>query len=345
MLIAVDNANVGMYTLRQRWHFLFRQDIMAQITLKELAERAGISIRSVNRALKGQSGIGKEKRAGILKLAAELGYTPNIAARNLRLQRSNFVGILSGSLSNTVHMRRLYNLVRKLEENNYFPLLGMEPRNVEAASQLFREWAGFVNYVVVLSSLKPEVLAEFEKMPQHFILIDNDMPTEKCSRLMIDRSSGVKDGILHLGGSGRRKLARCGNIPSRESGLKKAFEELRNKRKIDFVYFESNCDFENGFAIGRKLMESGADAVFFDTDRMALGFLKYAWKNGIRIPEDIAVIGFDDDPMGLQSCPALSTVAHPIEEMNDKIIELIGRNAASGEDFVFSTKFINRESV
>jgi LacI family transcriptional regulator len=78
---------------------------------------------------------------------------------------------------------------------------------------------------------------------------------------------------------------------------------------------------------------------------MALGFLKYAWKNGIKIPEDISVIGFDDDPFGIQSCPALSTVAHPIEEINNKIIELIEQNSGSGEDFVFLTKFINRESV
>jgi LacI family transcriptional regulator, galactose operon repressor len=318
---------------------------MAQITLKELAEHANTSIRSVNRALKGQNGLGKDKRAEILKLASELGYTPNIAARNLRLQRSNFVGILSGNPINNVHLRRLYNLVQKLEEHDYFPLLSMEPQDVEMASQMFREWSGFVNYVIILGSLKPEVLAAFEKMPQHFVLIDNEMPSENCSRILIDRSTGIKDGILRLAKNNRKKLARCGDIHSRQLGLKKAFNELQDSKKIDFVYFESESNFEDGFAIGDKLMASGADAVFFDTDRMALGFLKYAWKTGIKIPEDIAVIGFDDDPIGVQSCPALSTVAHPIEEMNNKIIELIEQNVKTGEDFVFSTKFINRESV
>ncbi len=318
---------------------------MTQITLKELSERANTSIRSVNRALKGQSGLGKDKRAEILNLASELGYTPNIAARNLRLQRSNFVGVLSGNLTNNVHLRKLYNLVQKLEEHDYFPLLSMEPQDVEIASQMFREWSGFVNYVIVLGSFKPEVLAVFEKMPQHFIFIDSEINSESCSRLLIDRSTGIKDGILSLAQSGRQKLARCGNISSRELGLKKAFKELQDNKKIDFVYFESKSDFEDGFAIGNKLMASGADAVFFDTDRMALGFLKYAWKNGIKIPEDISVIGFDDDPMGTQSCPALSTVGHPIEEINNKIIELIGKKVKTGESFVFSTKFINRESV
>ncbi len=346
IIIAVDNANDGMYTLRQRWHFnLIIKDIMSQITLKELAEKANTSIRSVNRALKGQSGLGKDKRAEILKLASELGYTPNIAARNLRLQRSNFVGILGGNRGNNIHMRRLHMLVQELEEHDYFPLLAMMPEDIETAAQVFREWAGFVNYIIVFGNLNPEVLSKFEKMPQHFILIDNGIDTKVCSRFLIDRSNGIKDGILHLAKNNRKKLARCGDVGSRQLGLKKAFEELQDNKKIDFIYLKSASNFEDGFAIGDKLMASGADAVFFDTDRMALGFLKYAWKNGIKIPEDISVIGFDDDPVGTQSCPALSTVAHPIEEINNKIIELIEQNAKNGEDFVFSTKFINRESV
>jgi DNA-binding LacI/PurR family transcriptional regulator len=196
-----------------------------------------------------------------------------------------------------------------------------------------------------MGGLKEEVQKEFEKMPQHFIMVDSEANIKNCSRLLIDRSTGIKDGIMHLVRNGRSRLARCGSISSREAGLKKAFEKLRNKKKMDFIYFPSNCEFEDGFAIGDKLAADKVDAVFFDTDRMALGFLKYAWENGIKIPEDISVIGFDDDPMDIQACPALSTVAHPIDEINTKIIELIEQNAANGGDFVFSTKFINRESV
>ena len=318
---------------------------MAQITLKELAERANTSIRSVNRALKGQEGLGEKKRAEILKLASELGYTPNIAARNLRLQRSNFVAVLSSNAHDNVHLRKVNDLVVKLKQRGFFPLLSMQPQSTEEAGQMLREWSGLVKYVVVLGSLKPEVLAACEKMPLHFILIDCAEHSKSCSRLLIDRSNGIRDGILCLGHSGRRKLARCGDIANRQDGLEKAFRELKENEKMDYVFFESPASFDEGLSIGDKLVESGVDSVFFDTDRMALGFLKYAWKNNVRIPEDIAVIGFDDDPMGLQSCPSLSTVAHPIEEMNNKIIELIENNAESGEEFVFSTKFIRRESV
>jgi DNA-binding LacI/PurR family transcriptional regulator len=323
----------------------FRETLMAQITLKELAERANTSIRSVNRALKGQEGLGEKKRAEILKLASELGYTPNIAARNLRLQRSNFVAVLSSHAYDNVNLRKVNDLVGKLKEHGFFPLLSMQPQSAEEAGQMLREWSGLVKYVVVLGSMKPEVLAACEKMPVHFILFDCAEPSRKCSRLLIDRSNGIRDGILCLGRSGRRKLARCGDIMSRQDGLEKAFRELKENEKMDYVFLKSPANFDDGLAIGEKLVASGADAVFFDTDRMALGFLKYAWLNNIRIPEDIAVIGFDDDPMGLQSCPSLSTVAHPIREMNSKIIELIENNVEYGGEFVFSTKFIRRESV
>ena len=73
--------------------------------------------------------------------------------------------------------------------------------------------------------------------------------------------------------------------------------------------------------LGPRIMESGADAVFFDTDRMALGFMNYAAAHHIPIPERIAVVGFDDDNSGHMIYPALSTVAHPIEELNRAVIE------------------------
>jgi len=104
-------------------------------------------------------------------------------------------------------------------------------------------------------------------------------------------------------------------------------------------------NFEDGYKFGEKLVKSKADAVFFDTDRMAFGFLKYAWEKGVRIPDDIAVVGFDDDPWGSFSCPSLSTVAHPIAEVNEKIVELAEQRSSAPSTVIFPTKFIKRQSV
>ncbi|MFA7232155.1 MAG: LacI family DNA-binding transcriptional regulator [Victivallaceae bacterium] len=320
---------------------------MGLVTLKHISEESGVSIRTVNRALKGEGGVGEEKRQRILRMAADMGYTPNIAARNLRLQKRNFVGIVTYTSPQTIFMRKNYDLQRRLEMKGFYPILGMLSADAQAAAEMLREWAGIVNTVVFFGGTGEwKQLDALHCLPQQCIFIDCNTVGASFHNLIIDRSSGIRDGILYLLENGRKKIARCGNIPNRDDGLSKAFNSFKGGKKPEYVYFQTDgSDFENGYEVGRRLVDSAADAVFFDTDRMAFGFLKYAWENKISIPKDIAVIGFDDDPWGMCSCPSLSTVAQPIVEMNEKIVELVENPVSPGQAYVFSTKFIKRESI
>ena len=90
------------------------------VTLKQISEEAGVSIRTVNRALKEQSGISDVKRQEILEAAARMGYIPNIAARNLRLRKSNFVGIVTGTNENDIFIRKSHDLQQRLEVHGFF---------------------------------------------------------------------------------------------------------------------------------------------------------------------------------------------------------------------------------
>ncbi|MCP3967861.1 MAG: LacI family transcriptional regulator [Lentisphaerae bacterium] len=317
---------------------------MATVTLKQIAIAANTSIRTVNRALKGQQGIGEAKRKEILELASKMGYTPNIAARNLRLQRSNFVGVIGYKNIDGVFSRRLNDLVQRLEAAGFYPILGMPPENVEDCRKMLLEWSGFVKHVVLFQSLSEELRNELSSLPQHFISIDYESISDGTS-LTIDRSSGVKDGILHLVKSGCKKIFWCGKLASREEGLRKALDELSDAERPEYGHIQAGINFDDGYAIGSDLIASGVDAAFFDTDRMALGFLKYSWRHNIKVPEQIKVIGFDNDTAGQQSCPALSTVAHPIDEMNNKIVELVENAHLEAQSFEFKTSFISRESA
>ena len=103
-------------------------------------------------------------------------------------------------------------------------------------------------------------------------------------------------------------------------------------------------EFENGYREGARIMASGADAVLFDTDRMAAGFLKYAAEERIDVPDRIAVVGFDDDIVARMSVPSLSTVAHPVSEINSTILEIIERNPEEIVRRIFPTRFVPRDS-
>jgi DNA-binding LacI/PurR family transcriptional regulator len=317
------------------------------VTLKQIAEDAGVSIRTVNRALKEQAGISDVKRQEILEAAARMGYIPNIAARNLRLRKSNFVGIVTGTNENDIFIRKSHDLQQRLEVHDFFPIVGLLQDTRDTVRTMLSEWAGMVDTVVLFAWrnwLPEDVLVS---LPQQFIFVDCTQVPQNCRfhQIKIDRSSGIKDAILFLLESGRSRIVRCGSISDRVEGVEKAFRCFRGRSAEKILIQTGGSEFEDGYKLGKELMESNADAVFFDTDRMAFGFLKYAWEEGIRIPDDIAVVGFDDDPWGNYSCPSLSTVAHPIAEVNERIVELAERRSASPETIIFPTKFVKRQSV
>ena len=320
---------------------------MAEATLKKISQLTSLSIRSVARALGGSAGISEENRQKVLATAARLGYTPNIAARNLRLRENNIVGmVIPGCPVNTgnyIVSHKIFELELQLEREGFFPLIGMDTGNSRDMLLLLRKWAGMVRSVIFLSwrvEEKPETL--LRQLPMEFIFVD--LASDFGHTLSIDRSIGIKEGLHALMKRSCRKLARCGNIDTRESGFESSLPELARK-KISFTHFSRETQWEDGFALGEELIKGGFDGIFFDTDRMAFGFLKYCHFSGIRIPEKLAVIGFDDELWDKCSCPSLSTVAHPIEEVNNAICHLVKNPSPTPTHLQFNTRFIRRESV
>lgn len=320
-------------------------DVMSNVTLKKISELAGVSIRTVNRALKNQPGVKPELCKRIQDLANRLGYTPNVAARNLRLQRTNFVGlIISNYRSTNIIMRKVNDIQQQLYEHGFFPLLGLLPNTEDELRNILQEWAGMVQTVVILSWNKQFIPSiSLQGFSQQFIFVDIGGISGYHS-IAVNRDVGIHEGVTELLRRGRRRIARCGNINSRAEGFTRALYDF-NDKTVEHHFFETeDSSFEVGYEIGVTLIEQNFDAVFFDTDRMAYGFLKYCWERNIRIPEQISVIGFDNEPLSNYCSPALSTVAHPLSEISVKIAEL-AVSPESPRQFEFSTRFISRESV
>ena len=113
---------------------------------------------------------------------------------------------------------------------------------------------------------------------------------------------------------------------------------------MQITVIDAAPEFANGYTLGKTIMQTGADAVFFDTDRMAMGFYRYAAENNIRLPEDISVIGFDDEEFALFVTPALSTLAHPRQQIADNVIKMITGELQESPP-VMTMDFIKRESL
>ena len=316
---------------------------MAQITLKKLSELSGLSIRTVSRVLKNQANVVPEKRELVLKLAEQYHYLPNMAARNLRLQKKNFVGILSSNFQTEVFLQKVNDLERRLFSAGYYPILGRPDDFSTDFRKMMQDWSGVMDYVVVFELPSRHAEMALSDFPLDFIFVDRGIVPGHHS-LLIDRAGGVCEAIKHLLHCGRRKILHCGTQISRKKGVQLAFNELGGQYGAERLFLESQAEFIDGYSLGPTILCYKPDALFFDTDRMAAGFLKYAAERRISIPDDIAVVGFDDDLICRMSAPALSSVAHPIAEINSEIVSILTNPPEKKVRKTFPTRFVPRES-
>ena len=232
---------------------------MSAATLKQLSELTGISIRSVSRALHGDTGLSEGKRALVLAAAAQIGYTPNIAARNLRLKQNNFVGIVVPNTGEKcepagamITSRKINQLQLKLERDGFFTLFGINTGKAEDMRNLLRQWTGLVSSVIFFSWnpqwRQDEIL---EKLPLQCIFVD--ISTDFGHSMIIDRAPGIYDGIRFLLEHGCSKLARCGDISPRDLGFNAALQDLSG-RSISHHHYRLPSNFEDGFRIGSELI-------------------------------------------------------------------------------------------
>ena len=320
-----------------------------QPTLKEIAEAAGVSVRSVTRALKNEAGGNEDTYLKIRDTARRLGYIPNIAARNLRIKRKNFIGLISSPAEITITQRKIIAMQKRLESDGFYPVGALIPDSPEKLREIILGWAGLVDKVI-FTNWNPfwDVTQTLSGLPMQFIFVDcmDKTDREGTALLKIDRSVGIQRGVEELINSGRRRIAYCGSdMQDRLDGFRNAFRNTQRECVEDFFVRTEQLNMDDGFKAGNKLLHSGFDAVFFATDRMAMGFLKYCYEHKIAVPGQIAVIGFDDDPAGLYSCPALSTVAHPIDAISVRVAELAAQEKFPPVKESFSTQFIARESI
>jgi len=319
------------------------------VTLKYLAEQAGCSIRTVNRVLKSEPGVNEEKRCMIFELANRYHYMPNMAARNLKTCCRKFVGILSGALTYEVNARRLNDLELRLSQAGWYPLLGGWYGDLQMLRSMLLEWSGIADYTIVYgwnAAISKENLADFfevcRDLPMEFIFFERDtggLFNECWSR----RSVGLEEALQYFYGKGIRRILRCGRLESRREAFEKASENIPG---LNLLYLDSDKEAKDGYEMGRKIMEIAPEVVFFDTDRAAIGFLNFAQCNGIKVPEQISVVGFDDDVAGRSFYPSLSTIAQPVEQINEEILRMVSSRSEENKPCCkyFDSCFIRRNS-
>jgi len=296
-----------------------------RVTIKDIAEKAGISYPSVSRALSGKPGVSSKTREKVLKIAKEMNYQPNALARSLVQNRTSTIGLIIPDILNP-----------------YFPEIakGVEDEAHSKDLSVFlcnSDWDGnreeaYINQLIanrvdgiIIFPTSSGNISEIRRIAGKnlpVVILGSSLTEDVSVSISTDDVLGAKLSVAHLLNKKYNKLAFIGGKPGlssvedRLSGFKKAHENFGLSVENKMIV-ESGFTFDSGYRAMNDLLdkEQIPDAVFAENDIIALGVIQALRTRGLKIPEDIAVSGFDDIPMAAMAGIDLTTVRQPKYEM------------------------------
>lgn len=285
---------------------------MNRPTLKAIAEQAGVSVSTVSRALSGRGRVNAATRERILRIAEELGYAPDMAARSLVLRRTENIGFLIHAIQSlsphTFYGEILTAVERELRRHRYY--LHFATVEDESLPPLIKE-NRVDGLLLVGCDLPPSLIQSLKDRRIPMVLIDNHLPA--IDSVFTDNVGGAFQATAHLIRLGHRRIAfvaeTLDNLSFRErlEGYRRALEA--HGLPFDPEWVAEGGRVEGGFAAMARLLERARPtAVFAANDPTAASAMRAIRAHGLRIPEDIAVVGFDDDPLAVHTDPPLTTM-------------------------------------
>lgn len=321
------------------------------INISDVAKKAGVSIVTVSRVINDVKTVREANRQKVLQAMKDLDYQPNTAARTLATGKTGVIGLTIGNLNDTFLEGVVKSVNTRLDFHDYFLALSVVPIGAEESFLFQRDR---VDGIILLNPMNEEKLIDkLRKQKIPFVLLDNQKEHDTAS-IVVDNYNGGLDATNHLLELGHTKVAHLSGpaiyLSSRER--KRGFVTALNSRGLE-PYKLEECDFsvEDGFnAVTRWIEESSLPtAIFAADDFIALGALNAILNAGLRVPEDVSLIGYDDQLFSSQLHPRLSTVKQPAYEMGkqgvDLLIEKINHQEIKGKEIKLKSKLIVREST
>lgn len=313
------------------------------VTIKDIARKANVSYATVSRALNNKEGVNEETRQRIIRIAQEMGYKPNAIARGLVKRHTNTIGLVIPDITNPFFPEVARGVEDAANEQGYSILLcntNWEQEREETYINLLMEKR--VDGIIIAPISKDTNYIE-DLLGDHFPLVYVSRVPEgtQNSFVVIDNTRGGFLATKHLIEQGYKKIGYIGGTKGSASsqdrfkGYQLAFEKYGIEYEPRFIV---SGDFkrETGYNIMKKLLEGPEypDAVFAENDLLALGAMQAIREKGLKIPQDIAVVGFDDIPFASFPEVQLTTICQPKYEMGriaaqilmDKLTQKKGKN-------------------
>ena len=327
-------------------------------SIKDVAREAGVSIATVSRVLNNVDVVNEDTKKKVLEAISKLGYRPNIIARSLKTQKTSTIGIIIPDISNQFYPE----IVRGAEDVANIYSYNIILCNTDLDSEREIEYLRIlkekmIDGVLYMSnSLEEDVLKLINELRIPTVLIETKDKKSNFPSITIDNEKAAYDATTFLLNKGFSDIVFVGTHPDAENALSKryrGYERAMNENSVgvnhDLVCFSGIKPQDGANVVSSFLKNKKYDSIFCISDELAMGVINELREQGIRVPEDVSVIGFDNIFSSSIYYPKLTTISQPMYDMGSvgmrMLIKIINKQPVDNEHYVLPHEIIVRNST
>ncbi len=328
------------------------------MTIKDVAKRAGVGIATVSRTLHGSPQVSPGTAARVVKAVEELGYRPNTNAQSLASGRSHMLGLMVSDITNPFFSELVKGFEDVSLHNGYDVLVASTNYDPARTALCVRRMIErkIDGVAIMTSEVDPSLEDIFAGRKVPLVFLDVGRVRKGVSNVKVDYGGGITQAVQHLHDLGHHRIAFISgpelleSARERRDAFVRRMEESRSCTRHKILIEESNHRVDGGLKAMLRLLESTPPptAVVASNDLTAIGAMRAIRQRGLRVPEDISVVGFDDIQMAEFTEPALTTVRLLRTEVArlacDALVQSI-RTRGTGAEFRVVTDLVVRCST
>ncbi len=328
------------------------------VSIKDVAREAGVSIATVSRVINNVNVVSSNTKKRVDDAIEKLGYSPNIVAQSLKTQRSRSIGILIPDISSQVYPEIVRGAEDVAQMYDYSIILCNSDFDVDKEKKYIKVMKEKMvdGLLYMSSSLDPEILDYIKLLQLKTILVETSEEDKALPSVTIDNRRASFDAVNYLLDKGNNKIAYVGIKKDKRNAWARRFdgyEDALKERGIevdpDLTYY-GDLKAQTGYkGINAIFEKTKVDAVFCGSDEIAMGVINGLRDNGLRCPEDVDVMGFNDIIEAAIFYPKITTISQPLYDMGSvsmrMLVKMLKNEPLDENHFTLGYQLIERDSV
>lgn len=320
-------------------------------SIREVAKLANVSPATVSRVMNGTAKVDDEKKKRVLQAIDETGFVPNEVARSLFKKSAKIIGLILPSIENPF-FAQLAGAIERNADKHGFRLVLCNTGSVAEKEKAAMQMLSSMNADGIILTTSNEELREYTENSNIPIIVTDRIfhGSSKLKYVHCDHYQGGRMAAEHLISCGCKSIVcikgqqEISSARDRYDGYKDVCKEHGIKEQT----MDSAYDFDEGMKVTEKLLDTykDVDGIIACNDMVAISAYKVLHKRGIKVPEQVQIIGFDDIALSRLITPELTTISQPVEEIGAKAAELIiQKDKGEQQEYIFEAKLVERETT